>query len=235
MELSNYIVYVDEAGHASPEPDPAFPCFVLAFCLFEKDVYCTQVAPRLQQLKFDFFGHDMVIVHEREIRKSQGPFSILQNKSVREAFLRRLHDLVAQTEFAILHRTLAKDGRHRPEDNLYHLAAQFCLESLYEKLRELQQHECLTHVVFERRGKKEDRLLELEFRRICDGANKHESEYPFVPVFASKLCNSTGLQFADLVARPIGLSVLKPEQKNRTYEVLAAKDIRPALFQPDLL
>ncbi|CAN5275715.1 hypothetical protein BH23VER1_BH23VER1_18060 [soil metagenome] len=36
QEFSDYIVYVDEAGHASPEPDPLFPCFVLAFCLFEK-------------------------------------------------------------------------------------------------------------------------------------------------------------------------------------------------------
>lgn len=33
----------------------------------------------------------------------------------------------------------------------------------------------------------------------------------------------TGLQLADLVARPIGLHVLKPQQENRAYEILKKK------------
>lgn len=34
---------------------------------------------------------------------------------------------------------------------------------------------------------------------------------------------SSGLQLADLVARPIGMHVLRPEQKNRAFDVLKAK------------
>ena len=34
---------------------------------------------------------------------------------------------------------------------------------------------------------------------------------------------SSGLQLADLVARPIGLNFLKPEQKNQAFEVLKKK------------
>jgi hypothetical protein len=43
-EFGDYIVYVDESGHASQDPDPNFPCFVLAFCLFN---------PTFTQSEFD--------------------------------------------------------------------------------------------------------------------------------------------------------------------------------------
>ncbi len=34
---------------------------------------------------------------------------------------------------------------------------------------------------------------------------------------------SSGLQFDDLVARPIGLSTLRPNQPNRAFEILKRK------------
>lgn len=230
---SDYIVYVDESGHASPDPDPNFPCFVLAFCLFQKSSYLRQVVPALQNLKFRFFGHDMVVFHEREIRKALDDFAILKSRKIREEFHQELNSMMKAAEFSILHHTIHKDGKHLPEDNLYHIAAQSCLEGLYEKLIELGQKEGQTHVVFEMRGNAEDRLLELEFRRICAGDNKHQCPYPFSPVFASKKVNSTGLQIADLVARPIGLHSLRPDQTNRAYEILATKDLNPTLTQSE--
>lgn len=78
-------------------------------------------------------------------------------------------------------------------------------------------------IVVECRGKKEDRDLELEFRRICDGANRWNRQLPFAIKFADKKTNSSGLQLADLVARPIGLSVLRPDKPNRAFEVLKRK------------
>jgi hypothetical protein len=46
---------------------------------------------------------------------------------------------------------------------------------------------------------------------------------PFQIIFADKKVDSPGLQLADLVARPIGLSVLRPSQENRAFEVLKKK------------
>lgn len=40
---------------------------------------------------------------------------------------------------------------------------------------------------------------------------------------ADKKTNSCGLQFADLTARPIGLSVLRPNQPNRAFDILQNK------------
>ena len=73
------------------------------------------------------------------------------------------------------------------------------------------------------RGDKEDKALELEFLRICSGRNPHGALYPFKLIMAEKKRNSGGLQLADLMARPIGLAVLRPEQTNRAYEIIKAK------------
>jgi hypothetical protein len=48
----------------------------------------------------------------------------------------------------------------------------------------------------------------------------------FELVFADKKSNSTGLQLADLIARPIGLHVLKPEQENRAFAIIDGKFYR---------
>ena len=80
----------------------------------------------------------------------------------------------------------------------------------------------LTHVIFESRGAREDSELELEFRRLAP-SDFHGSGQRFEPVFAAKGSNSTGLQLADLVARPIGRHVMKPEQENRAYAIIDRK------------
>lgn len=107
--------------------------------------------------------------------------------------------------------------------NPYHIALGFCLETLYQFMQEKKQEEKMTHVVVECRGEKEDKELELEFRRVCDGENDLGKPLPFNVVFASKKANSSGLQLADLVARPVGLSVIRPYHQNRACEVLKKK------------
>jgi hypothetical protein len=106
--------------------------------------------------------------------------------------------------------------------NPYHWALEFCLERLRFHLMGLRAPAGLVHVVFESRGAHEDGELELEFRRLAP-TNLQGSDYAFEPVFASKGTNSTGLQLADLIARPIGRHVLKPNQLNRAYEIIEKK------------
>lgn len=77
--------------------------------------------------------------------------------------------------------------------------------------------------MFERRGRREDKELELVFRRICDGANHWGVDLPFRIRFADKRANSGGLQIADLVARPIGLRILRENQPNRAWDILEPK------------
>jgi len=224
--FSNFIVYVDESGdHGMQTLDPNYPLFVLAFCVFYKRHYSEKVVPALQKFKFNYFGHDLVVLHETEIRKETGRFRF-QSRAHKLQFMNDLTNIIDASNFILISCVIDKSSlrnRGGTPDNPYHLALGFCLETLYELMQEKNQDGALTHVVVERRGKKEDNELELEFRRICDGANRLGITLPFDIIFGDKKVNSAGLQLADLVARPIGLHVLRPGQNNRAFDVLQQK------------
>lgn len=226
-KYSNYVVYVDESGdHGMQNVDGNYPVFVLAFCVFHKRHYSEKVAPALQKFKFNHFGHDLVVLHELEIRKEKGSFTFFQNREHKELFLAELTTIIEASNFVLISCVIDKiqlKAKSIDPPNPYHVALGFCLETLYEFLQEKHQEALTTHVIVECRGKKEDNDLELEFRRICDGANRLGMVLPFDVIFADKKVNSAGLQLADLVARPIGLSVIRPTQENRAFEVLKRK------------
>lgn len=225
--FSKYIVYVDESGdHSLQSIDPQYPIFVLAFCVFHKRHYSEQIVPTLEKFKFNYFGHDQVVLHENEIRKEKGAFNIFRSRDEKNQFLGQLTRIIERHNFILISCTIDKRALKKQgnaDSNPYHIALRFCLERLYAFLLEKEQHKKKTHIVLECRGKKEDRELELEFRRICDANNQFGITLPFDPLFADKKVMSSGLQLADLVARPIGLNFLKPEQKNQAFEVLKKK------------
>jgi hypothetical protein len=192
--FSKLIVYVDESGDHGPV-SAEFPVFVLAFCIFDKHEYANTVTSYMHRLKFKHFGHDAVVMHEREIRKSEGPFTLLLNPSLRGAFLADVNALIEKSPFVLVASVIDK---------------------------ETQQDQGKLHVVFESRGKREDEELELEFRRVCD-LNATGQRLDFEPVFAKKAANHCGLQLADLVARPIGRHTVQPMQPNRAYQLLEQK------------
>jgi hypothetical protein len=223
---SDTIIYVDESGdHSLESIDPEYPVFVLSFCIFRKDEYIEQVTPAIRHLKFTTFGHDMVVLHESDIRRKKGAFSRL-SKEPREAFLNRLTDIIDHADFRLVAVVIDKrklKARYTQPEHPYHLALGFGLERICRLLQETGQANLLTHIVCEARGAKEAAELELAFRRICDGSNYTHKRLPFELIVADKKTNSEGLQLADLIARPIGLSVLRPEQPNRAADVLEGK------------
>lgn len=223
---SDYIVYVDESGdHSLTQVNPDYPVFVLAFCIFHKKHYSQSVVSAITQFKFDHFGHDMIVLHEHDIRKETNGFNFT-NREGKNRFMAALGDVIEQHNFILVSCVIDKqklNEKYRAADNPYHIALRFCLERLFYFLKEKRQHTLTTHVVVENRGKKEDDELELEFRRVCDGENAHNSHLPFELKFADKKTNAPGLQLADLVARPIGIHYLRPEQDNKAFNVLESK------------
>jgi len=222
--FSEYIVYVDESGdHGLNTIDPNYPIFVLVFCIFKKWDYVRRVVPLLQEFKLKHFGHDQVVLHETDIRRDRGSFSFLKSRQLKADFLDELTGIIQKTPFTLISTVIKKEAyrqRHHEPENPYHIALRFGLERIFYYLR---QQSSVTHIVVEQRGKVEDDELELEFRRICAGNNHLRQALPFELVFADKKSNSAGLQLADLVARPIGLHILKPEQSNRAFEIIGEK------------
>lgn len=225
--FGKYIVYVDESGdHGMQSIDEQYPLFVLAFCVFHKGHYSQKVVPALENFKFKHFGHDQIVLHEQEIRKEKGVFRIFRTKEHKKQFLEELTLIIDESRFILISCVIDKRRLQTLQEkppNPYHIALRFCLETLYEFLEEKNEQDNLTHIVVEQRGRKEDDELELEFRRICDGNNTRELNLKFSVLFSDKKVMSSGLQLADLVARPIGLHILRPEQPNRAFEVLRKK------------
>ncbi|WP_259295029.1 DUF3800 domain-containing protein [Paraburkholderia sp. DHOC27] len=223
---SDYIVFVDESGdHSLTSIDADYPLFVLCFCVIKKADYADVVVPRIKRLKFATFGHDCVVLHEIDIRRKRGHFSQL-GKEPREAFMAALTQVIVDTPMTVIAVVIEKSKlkqRYSNPYNPYHIGIQYGLERVRNFLRLNGQHDRLTHVVCEARGAKEDADLELAFRRVCDGDNRTQAKYNFDIVICDKKANSEGLQLADLMARPIGLHILRPHQANRAFDVLSAK------------
>lgn len=179
-QFSKYVVYVDESGdHGLESIDPNYPVFVLAFCVFHKNHYAQRVVPSIEAFKFKHFGHDLVVLHETDIRKEKGRFRF-DSRQHKELFLNELTSIIETSNFILIGCIIDKNRLRERSSNPYHLALGFCLETLYELVEEKGQDGTTTHVVVECRGKREDNELELEFRRVCAGENKFGRTLPFV-------------------------------------------------------
>ena len=207
---------------------------MLSCVCINKDTYARVIVPRLQALKFKYFGHDQIIFHERDIRRQSGAFVALRGDSgLRAQFLADVTELIAGFEFdlaATVIDKMALQARYPNPRSPYELSLLLTMEHLALTLRDHGQLGKTVHVVAEARGAPEDNELELVFRRIADGqpplhSNQRQliTEFDWKIMFCDKRSNSSGLQLADLIARPVGLKHLKPDQPNRAYDVIAQK------------
>jgi hypothetical protein len=116
-------------------------------------------------------------------------------------------------------------------ENPYSISLRICLQQAFQFLERRSENEKVTHFIFEKRGHKEDTELELEFRRIVSGENELRIQFENFKIhFSDKKTNSTGMQIADLKARPLGLSVFRPTQPNRAFELISRKIYRNRRF-----
>jgi hypothetical protein len=222
----DFIVFVDESGdHSLESINPDYPVFVLAFCVFPTAAYINQVTTSVRSVKCELFGHDLVVLHEHDIVKRTGPFARL-GKEQRQALMTGLTNIIQAAPMTLVAVVIDKSkhkAKYTNPAHPYHLALKYGLERVHHFLRTQGQTEQRTVVVCEARGVKEDKEMELAFLRVCDGDNRGKKPYNFELVIADKRTNSEGLQLADLVARPIGLHILRPQQANRAWDVLVDK------------
>lgn len=239
--FSDYIIFADESGdHGLVSIDEQFPVFALVFCIICKDDYIGDIVPAIQRLKMQVWGHDQVIFHEHDIRKEKGLFKILRtDRSLRDRFLEKLTDIISEAPIKLIVSVIDKKKlkkRYVMPYNPYEIALLFCMERTLSFLCQRNEVGKRIFVLFESRGKKEDRGLELEFRRICDNRSNWGYKRPdfgqmyFEHIFVDKKSNSTGLQLADLVIRPLALRYLRPGQKNRAISIIKDKVLNSKVF-----
>jgi hypothetical protein len=228
-----YLVYLDETGdHGMDAIRNEFPVFGLVLLLAEYEAYCTIIVPAIYRLKLDFFGYEGVILHSRDIRRQQGPYSFLVDAKYRAAFYQRINAIMGTMPYQIIATIIHKDRhkeRGRRVDNPYTLALTFALERLLVFLEEVGQNE--VRIVAEARGKNEDEALRLSFlKTVRDGTTtiglERFGRIRFELDFIAKERNLVGTQMADLVAYPLARYVLDPARANLAYEVFKEKIYR---------
>ncbi len=233
-DFGDYLVFVDESGdHGLSSIDPDFPVFALSFILIKKSDYVNNIVPAVQALKIKYWGHDQVVLHEHEIRKEKGAFGLLRRSpTLRSSFIDDLTAVMTSADFRHVTSVIDKNKlkeRYANPFSPYEIGMRFCMEKTLDFLKREGQAGKTTHIIIEGRGLKEDRELELEFRRICDNQNRWGyrapdfTEIPFELICADKKSNSVGLQLADLIVRPIALKYLRPQQDNRAFDIIRTK------------
>ena len=101
-DFSDYVIYVDESGdHGLVSIDQQYPIFVLVFCIFKKQDYLATVQ-KVQQFKFCHFGHDMVILHESDIRRDRGDFKMLKSKERKNVFINDITNIIGDETFTVI-------------------------------------------------------------------------------------------------------------------------------------
>jgi hypothetical protein len=227
-QYSDYIAFVDESGSASHQHiDPLYPIFVLTFFVCKKDTYVFDLNPKINEFKFKHFGHAEVVLHERDIRKDLGSFTFLKSKSIKENFIFELTKIIKTVDAHVICVVIDKrkiNQNNLNQDNLYSRALAIGLNALNLFIKTgsgCSNSNQALHIVIEKRGRKEDCLLLEQIQ------NFKLSEMPkdanFELVFSDKKSNAIGIQVADLIARPLGMSFLRPDQKNRAVEVVKKK------------
>ncbi|CAA7621629.1 DUF3800 domain-containing protein [Magnetospirillum sp. UT-4] len=207
MEMSPYIVYVDESGDRGlGNINPAAPVFLLCAALYEREGYLTREMPSLGRLKFAFWKHDNVILHSYRIRRKIGPFSAFSDPDVARLFAQEVGTFFRRSECtliaAAIHKERLRQAYARPVDP-YLLAVQFIAERVWGAVYDRGGRDRETVFVFESRGRREDDDIRKWFTAVCGGNNMMKRPFPFSIEFAPKEANLAGLQVADLAAYPI--------------------------------
>jgi hypothetical protein len=234
LSQSRFIAFFDECGdHSLTKIDKDFPLFLLSTIIVERQAYAQTIIPALASFKLRYFAHEGINLHSREIRKADGPFSILQNAAVRQRFLGDLSALMTQLPFTLfitaVHKTTYAQRYGATAKNPYDVALEYSFERILHFLEE--QNENQLPVIAEARGLQEDNALRAGFHRLMTQGtfyNKAERFQKLVcPIsFRRKQDNIAGIQVADLCAHPTARHLLHPDITNQAFEV-----VKPHIYQ----
>jgi len=217
-------IFVDECGASSLTSQDEFKAFVMAAVIMLDTDYL-KLDEQWKRWKADNLGSPDKFIHEPNLRRGTGPFYFNKDTTKRAMVIQSLHELITKLDFTavacIVNRPeyVAQIGVDRLDDSLpsspYLMTLVFLMERLVMIL-ERQFNSARAHVVAEARGPLEDALLQYEYVRLqLDGTSYISASWfrqQLAPAieFKIKKDNSTGLQLADLLARPCGEKILDP-------------------------
>jgi hypothetical protein len=217
-------VYLDECGSHSFAPD-AFPAFALASVIVrEKD--WPMFDQKWRAWKAQSLGSESVVVHEPDARRGDWPFG---GEGRHQAIVTSLRGVIKELDFTAVVCVVRRDaylasyGAGALDESLpahlYLMSLDFVLERLALAL-DTEFGGGRARVIAESRGPKEDALLQYEFARLLLQGTSYISPswfrqqfHPGITFEGKGGAFSSGLQLADLLARPCAEKVVNPESE----------------------
>ncbi|HKS10126.1 MAG TPA: DUF3800 domain-containing protein [Pyrinomonadaceae bacterium] len=223
------IVYLDETcDHSLQNDDKDFPVFALVMMVCDLDQYRDTLIPMVHRLKFDYFGHECIILHSRDIRKTQKDFGFLTDPLKRREFYGRINEIMSAPGYDIIAAVIKKPEYKAKcgssAINPYDLALTFAVERLLNFLEREGQTE--VYLIAEARGKREDAELRVTFLHILTYGTDDIPAERFAKInfhlrFKPKVMNVVGTQLADLAAYPIARHIIiNPAQSTPAYDIV---------------
>jgi hypothetical protein len=231
-----YYLYIDECGDQNLENfNPEFPIFTLCGVLVSRENR-KKLEAAFNAFKQEFWGNEEVIIHSRDIRRCKNEFQILLDHNVKNRFYARINEILSQNEaYVVVACTILKEPFIRLFSNtedVYGLSLSYLLERSIFCVDD-KNPDSTIDVIFEKRGKLEDRNLTNFYNGLrVTGTKWVEPERLQSRISAfiarAKKDNLVGLQIADLMAYPIARKVLNPDAPNPAFDI-----IKPSIYSSD--
>ncbi len=228
------LVFLDECGAHTLDAKSSFPVFCLAAVIVREAAW-ENLDLVVRAWKITTVNDPNFVIHEPEIRGRVGPWG----KPDRDALLELMRELLAQLEFTVVAcvvrraEYLREFGAGAPDESLpehpYLMALDFLIERSLMVL-ESDFKGGRAKVIVESRGPFEDALLQYEFARLhLDGTSYihpswfRQQLHPGLHFEAKGGTYASGLQLADLAARPIAEKVVSPATTPDRWPEIAKK------------
>ncbi len=171
------------------------------------------LSPWLNEVKTEVFDYDVdepLILHRKDILQKKGPYYILRDPFVEQAFNAKISRIVSDVNYTMISVLIDKQWmlaqRHWETKHPYH----YLMEILVEKyVQFLERNNSIGDIMPEARQGKPDRMLQEAFLEIRNSGTHYLKAERISSVlrgeklkFRTKKQNIGGLQLCDLVAHP---------------------------------
>lgn len=225
---TKYYLFIDECGDQNLENfNPVFPIFTLCGILVSRE-NINRLEYQFKLLKQEFWESEDVIIHSRDIRRCKNEFINLLDTDTKERFYQQVNEILKQNGiYIIVACSILKEPfiKHfSSNEDVYGLSLSYLIERSIFCVDDTGI-ESTIDIIFEKRGKNEDRMLTKYYNGLrVTGTKwvKPDRLCQRISAFTSKAKkdNIIGLQIADLIAYPIARKVLNPKMPNPAFDII---------------
>ncbi|MGC4192850.1 MAG: DUF3800 domain-containing protein [Thermomicrobiales bacterium] len=237
VRIPEYVLCLDECGSHVPQAALSrFPAFCVSGVILSKDAYETTDV-LWKAWKAEYLGNPSIIVHEPEVRGCSGHFR-RSTAPEREALWEALADILGRLDFACISAVVDLREFYQIHPNgevdpfLPKSVYLMCIDFILERFVHFLQHrggDARGSVVAESRGAAEDATVHAEYIRlhiegtqyVPPGSFRHALR-PHMEFYV-KNRNHSGLQIADLAARPFAEKILWPTSTPARWDIFSSR------------